>query len=58
MIQITGGDGGARTLGLHVANVALSQLSYIPTDRLKGYFLTTYTRFPLLARNKKKEDEP
>ncbi len=26
-----GGDGGIRTPDLHVANVALSQLSYIPT---------------------------
>ena len=30
-----GGDGGIRTPGLHVANVALSQLSYIPTAELK-----------------------
>ena len=28
-----GGDEGIRTLGPHVANVMLSQLSYIPTKR-------------------------
>ncbi len=30
-IQPCGGDGRDRTGGLHVANVALSQLSYTPT---------------------------
>ena len=29
---ISGGDEGARTPDPHVANVVLSQLSYIPTD--------------------------
>ena len=28
---LSGGDEGIRTLGPHVANVMLSQLSYIPT---------------------------
>ncbi len=30
---VSGGDGGDRTPDLHVANVALSQLSYIPTGK-------------------------
>lgn len=29
--SLSGGDEGIRTLGPHVANVMLSQLSYIPT---------------------------
>lgn len=34
-----GGDEGARTLDPHVANVVLSQLSYIPINRQDGIFL-------------------
>lgn len=31
-LDLTGGDDGDRTHDLHVANVALSQLSYIPFE--------------------------
>lgn len=31
VFKFRGGDEGIRTLGPHVANVMLSQLSYIPT---------------------------
>jgi hypothetical protein len=34
--KINGGDGGIRTPDPHVANVMLSQLSYIPTFVLSG----------------------
>lgn len=34
-----GGDEGARTLDPHVANVVLSQLSYIPINRQDSIFL-------------------
>lgn len=32
LIEFRGGDEGIRTLDPHVANVVLSQLSYIPTN--------------------------
>lgn len=38
-VIISGGDEGARTLDPHVANVVLSQLSYIPINRQDGIFL-------------------
>ena len=41
-MKFNGGDGGIRTPDLHVANVALSQLSYIPTlyEKLTGEEIT------------------
>jgi hypothetical protein len=40
---IPGGDGGTRTPDFHVANVALSQLSYIPFN--SGYYKVSVRRW-------------
>ena len=39
-LDILGGDEGIRTPGLYVANVPLSQLSYIPTIKKASEFLS------------------
>src|SRR5699024_7545523 len=48
LLFFRGGDEGIRTLGPHVANVMLSQLSYIPTGRCafaRGIILPVSTAF-------------
>ncbi len=39
--MVCGGDEGARTPDLGIANAALSQLSYIPTQKLFIYQIIT-----------------
>ena len=38
--EINGGDGGIRTPDPHVANVMLSQLSYIPTPYPANFYVS------------------